>query len=78
MCCAGFFGLYAYPTGTFQVGGTAASTFWGSYCFLIGSYLQLLEAINKHQDGLAKAAWWRGRQARHAAQAASAAGPAAT
>jgi hypothetical protein len=32
-----------------QLGGTNASTFWGSYCFLIGSYLQLLEAVNKHQ-----------------------------
>jgi hypothetical protein len=28
------------------------STFLGSYAFLIGSYLQLLEAVNKHPQSL--------------------------
>lgn len=32
-----------------------ASTIWGSYAFLVGSYLQLLEAMNKHVDSLAVA-----------------------
>lgn len=53
---SGAFGLL-YPTGRLQVGGTAASTFWGSYAFLIGSYLQLLESVNKHVEALRPAAW---------------------
>lgn len=49
---SGVFGMLAVPQGTYQVGGTAASTFWGSYAFLIGSYLQLLEVLNKHPDDI--------------------------
>lgn len=49
---SGAFGLFAVPQERLQIGGMAASTFWGSYAFLIGSYLQLLEAVNKHPDSL--------------------------
>lgn len=49
---SGAFGLYAVPQERYQIGGMAGSTFWGSYAFLIGSYLQLLEAVNKHPDSL--------------------------
>ncbi|GAA5863349.1 hypothetical protein JCM8547_006955 [Rhodosporidiobolus lusitaniae] len=31
----------------YQYWGTAFSTFWGSWAFLIGSYIQLLETLNK-------------------------------
>lgn len=31
----------------YQKWGTAFSTFWGSWAFLIGSYIQLWEGINK-------------------------------
>lgn len=44
---SGFFGLWAVPSGKYQVGGTVVSTLWGSWAFLLGSYLQLLEAVNK-------------------------------
>lgn len=47
---SGFFGFWSEPQGVLQVGGTAASTFWGAWAFLIGSYLQLLEAINTRWD----------------------------
>jgi hypothetical protein len=53
---SGLFGFWQ-PAGRYQVGGTAASTFWGSYAFLVGSYLQLLEAVNKHQESLSPSAW---------------------
>lgn len=49
---SGAFGLFAVPQERFQISGMAGSTFWGSYAFLIGSYLQLLEAVNKHPDSL--------------------------
>jgi hypothetical protein len=49
---SGFFGFWAVPAGKYQLGGTVLSTFWGSYAFLIGSYLQLLEAVNKHPHSL--------------------------
>jgi hypothetical protein len=62
----GFFGFWE-PNRTLQTGGTAASTFWGSYAFLIGSYLQLLEAVNKDQAALVPA----GARARGAARAAA-------
>jgi hypothetical protein len=46
----GVFGYWAeVPPGTqYQYWGTAFSTFWGSWFFLLGSYLQLLETLNKH------------------------------
>lgn len=43
---SGVFGFWSEPQGVLQVGGTAVSTFWGAWAFLIGSYLQLLEALN--------------------------------
>ncbi|KAM0749953.1 hypothetical protein T439DRAFT_357464 [Meredithblackwellia eburnea MCA 4105] len=47
----GIFGIWRQtsiqdPT-LYQKWGTAFSTFWGSWAFLIGSYLQLWEGINK-------------------------------
>ena len=44
--CSGIFGYWAYPSGTKQHYGTAFSTFWGSWAFLIGSYAQLYEMLN--------------------------------
>lgn len=49
---SGLFGFWAVPAHRLQLWGTAMSTFWGSYAFLIGSYLQLLEAVNKHPDSI--------------------------
>ncbi|WIA14389.1 hypothetical protein OEZ85_002917 [Tetradesmus obliquus] len=49
---SGLFGFWAVPSGRYQLGGTILSTFWGSYAFLIGSYVQLLEAVNKHPQSL--------------------------
>ncbi|KAF6253914.1 hypothetical protein COO60DRAFT_1703584 [Scenedesmus sp. NREL 46B-D3] len=51
---SGFFGFWAVPAAKYQLGGTVLSTFWGSYAFLIGSYLQLLEAVNKHPQHLSR------------------------
>lgn len=45
---SGFFGLWAVPAAKYQLGGTVLSTVCGSYAFLIGSYLQLLEAVNRN------------------------------
>ncbi|KAK9831898.1 hypothetical protein WJX81_006834 [Elliptochloris bilobata] len=44
-----FFGYFGEE---YQHWGTAFSTFWGAWAFLIGSYLQLLEALNKHPMSL--------------------------
>lgn len=54
---SGFFGFWAVPAGIMQVGGTAGSTFWGSYAFLIGSYIQLLEVLNKHPERIKWTCW---------------------
>jgi uncharacterized membrane protein YoaT (DUF817 family) len=43
---SGFFGFYQYPAQIYQVWGTALSTFWGAWAFLIGSYIQLVETLN--------------------------------
>lgn len=50
---SGVFGIWAeIPDGTlYQHWGTAFSTFIGSWFFLLGSYLQLLETANKHHAG---------------------------
>lgn len=42
--------------------GTAFSTFWGGWAFLVGSYAMLLEAVNKHP----REAFWK-----HPAQASA-------
>ena len=44
--CSGFFGFYAYPAEIYQKWGTALSTFWGAWAFLLGSYIQLVETLN--------------------------------
>lgn len=49
---SGLFGFWSEPSGVLQLGGTAVSTFWGSYAFLLGSYLQLLEALNTRWDNI--------------------------
>jgi hypothetical protein len=42
-------GAFGYAEGgCCQHWGTAFSTFWGGWAFLLGSYLQLLEVVNKH------------------------------
>ncbi|GAA5978628.1 hypothetical protein JCM11641_002794 [Rhodosporidiobolus odoratus] len=50
---SGIFGVWRQTSladpGKYQYWGTAFSTFWGSWAFLIGSYLQLLETLNKWQ-----------------------------
>mmetsp|Transcript_21318 Transcript_21318/g.64142 ORF Transcript_21318/g.64142 Transcript_21318/m.64142 type:complete len:390 (+) Transcript_21318:300-1469(+) len=42
------FGYLAFPRMIAQRWGSAFSTFWGGWAFLIGSYMQLLECLNKH------------------------------
>ncbi|BGP19794.1 hypothetical protein JCM10213_003103 [Rhodosporidiobolus nylandii] len=48
---SGIFGIFRQTSisdpNAYQYWGTAFSTFWGSWAFLIGSYLQLLETLNK-------------------------------
>ncbi|GAA6015508.1 hypothetical protein JCM10207_008618 [Rhodosporidiobolus poonsookiae] len=48
---SGLFGIWRQTSladpEKYQYWGTAFSTFWGSWAFLIGSYLQLLETLNK-------------------------------
>lgn len=47
----GIFGVWretASPNQSVQKWGTAFSTFWGSWAFLIGSYIQYFEALNPH------------------------------
>lgn len=44
---SGIFGFW-YAANKYQKWGTAFSSFWGGWAFLIGSYIQLLEAINPH------------------------------
>ncbi|GAA6036193.1 hypothetical protein JCM8097_006826 [Rhodosporidiobolus ruineniae] len=48
---SGLFGIWRQTSisdpAKYQYWGTAFSTFWGSWAFLIGSYLQLLETLNK-------------------------------
>ncbi|GAA5895659.1 hypothetical protein JCM6882_000363 [Rhodosporidiobolus microsporus] len=48
---SGLFGIFRQTSladpSRYQYWGTAFSTFWGSWAFLIGSYLQLLETLNK-------------------------------
>jgi len=41
----GIFG-YWYTENEYQFFGTTLSTYWGSYAFLLGSYIQLVEALN--------------------------------
>lgn len=62
---SGAFGFCAVPADVLQLGGTVLSTFWGSYAFLIGSYLQLIEAVNKHPESLAVQRRQKAAQARH-------------
>ncbi|GAA5940737.1 hypothetical protein JCM1841_000344 [Sporobolomyces salmonicolor] len=49
----GIFGIWRqtdiHDPNHFQRYGTGLSTFWGSWAFLLGSYLQLLETLNKWQ-----------------------------
>eukprot|EP00897_Mesotaenium_endlicherianum_P006310 jgi/Mesen1/5707/ME000288S04915 len=44
---SGAFGYKEYPNPCCQYWGTAFSSFWGSICFLISSYLLLVEMLNK-------------------------------
>jgi hypothetical protein len=44
---SGIFGFWIFADRN-QKWGTAFSSFWGGWAFLIGSYLQLLEVINPH------------------------------
>jgi hypothetical protein len=39
-----FFGFFAHPAGRFQRWGMAFSCLWGSCCFAVAAYLQLLQA----------------------------------
>ncbi|KAG8850829.1 hypothetical protein FRB96_009566 [Tulasnella sp. 330] len=43
----GIFGVLREVGGADQKWGTAFSTWWGSWAFLIGSYIQLYESLNK-------------------------------
>lgn len=45
---SGFFGYWQYPAEKYVHNGVALSTFSGSFAFLLGSWLQYLEALNKH------------------------------
>ncbi|KAK9820029.1 hypothetical protein WJX72_005268 [[Myrmecia] bisecta] len=45
---SGLFGIWAEPYERYQKWGTEFSTFWGGWAFLIGSYIQLVETLNKH------------------------------
>ncbi|KAG9025854.1 hypothetical protein FRB95_009681 [Tulasnella sp. JGI-2019a] len=44
---SGIFGVLREVGGADQKWGTAFSTWWGSWAFLIGSYIQLYESLNK-------------------------------
>lgn len=48
------FGYLAAPRDVAQRWGTAFSTYWGGWGFLIGSYFQLLECLNKHPEPVGK------------------------
>ncbi|KAG8887008.1 hypothetical protein FRB99_004325 [Tulasnella sp. 403] len=43
----GIFGIWREVGGKYQKWGTAFSTYWGSWAFLLGSYIQLFETLNK-------------------------------
>jgi len=43
---SGIFGYYNFAD-KWQCWGTTFSTFWGGFAFLLGSYFQILEAVNK-------------------------------
>lgn len=48
------FGYLAQPRDVAQRWGTFFSTFWGGWAFLIGSYFQLLECLNRHPEPVGK------------------------
>eukprot|EP00611_Tribonema_gayanum_P016645 TRINITY_DN29041_c0_g1_i1.p1 TRINITY_DN29041_c0_g1~~TRINITY_DN29041_c0_g1_i1.p1 ORF type:complete len:446 (-),score=110.35 TRINITY_DN29041_c0_g1_i1:382-1719(-) len=43
------FAFLDYPVECCQYYGTAVSTYWGAFAFLLGSYLQLVETLNPHR-----------------------------